>query len=83
MSFALKIINPQTVLFERDADSINLPGERESGHFTILTNHAPFMSTLGQGKILVSAKGTLEEFQIKDGFLEVANNIVNVLVTED
>ena len=75
----LEIITPEKLLFEGEISLVKLPGV--SGSFEIMTNHAPIISTLTQGKIKVKAANELVSyFEIKGGLVEVSNNKVKVLV---
>jgi F-type H+-transporting ATPase subunit epsilon len=73
------VLTPQAQLFEGDVKSIKLPGT--NGQFEILDRHAPVVSSLQKGTIYITdTKGSKHKFPIKNGFIEVANNEVNVLV---
>lgn len=75
----LQIISPQKELFNGDIYLVQVPGEK--GSFEILNNHAPVISTLNKGKIkVIATDGHLEFFEIKDGFVEVKNNEIKILV---
>jgi len=75
----LQIISPQKVLFNGDIYLVQVPGTK--GSFEILNNHAPVISTLEKGKIkVIASDGHLEYFEINDGFVEVKNNEVKILV---
>ena len=71
----LEIITPQGILFSGDAVSASLPGT--AGRFTILNHHAPIVSVLEAGKVLVEAETGKQEFEIAGGFVEQhSNNII-------
>ena len=74
----LDIISPEKNIFTGEIKSINLPGTQ--GRFGILNNHAPIISTLTQGTVIVTdEKGGTKEFDIKGGVVEVLKNKVIVL----
>lgn len=51
----IKILTPELVVFEGEAESILLPGEL--GEFHILNDHAPVVSSLRTGKVkLITSK---------------------------
>lgn len=57
---------------------VNLPGS--DGSFGILENHAPIISTLQQGKIVVRELNNTEKtFEVKGGVIEMSNNKIIVL----
>jgi F-type H+-transporting ATPase subunit epsilon len=75
----LEIITPEGLLFAGEITIIKLPGKL--GSFEIMTNHAPMISTLVQGKIKVKETNDIVSyFEIKGGIVEVANGEVKVLV---
>ena len=75
----LEIITPEKLLFAGEIKLIKLPGI--SGSFEIMTNHAPIISILSQGKIKVrETNDIVSYFEVKSGLVEVSNNKVKVLV---
>ncbi len=74
----LNIITPETTLFEGEVESVKLQGIE--GKFQILDGHAPIISTLAEGKIIVRDKNKKEtEFEIKGGLLEMSKNRIQIL----
>lgn len=74
----VEIITPDAKLFQGEVNSIKLPGT--NGGFEILNNHAPIISTLTAGKILVdSDNGQKESFEIQGGVIEMQNNKIIIL----
>ena len=47
----LEIVSPEKTIFSGEAKSVYLPGSE--GHFQVLNNHAPIVSTLRKGEILI------------------------------
>ncbi|MCO6495939.1 MAG: ATP synthase F1 subunit epsilon [Bacteroidetes bacterium] len=74
----VKIITPDTTLFEGNADAITLPGAK--GSFQVLKGHAPVVSNLTKGEVKLEQNGKTETFSIDSGIVEVLNNKVIVLV---
>jgi len=74
----VEILTPDEVIFNGDASALTLPGI--DGRFQVLSNHAPLIAALGQGTIIIEAKSGNEDLTIKNGFVEVLNNNVSVLV---
>lgn len=75
----LDIITPQKTLFSGTVDSVTLPGTL--GSFTILTDHAPMISSLRiNGKISYTQETKTETLVIESGFAEVWKNHVIVCV---
>ena len=74
----LKIVSPERIVFTGEVDSVLVPGTM--GSFEILTDHAPIISTLYEGKVIYGIKGAKTELQIVGGFVEVQKNVVNLCV---
>jgi len=70
----MTIITPRGILCNMQVDKASIPGSE--GSFTVMSNHAPLMSTLRRGKIKYNAKGEAEEKEIdvEDGIVEVKHN---------
>ena len=74
----LKIVSAERIVFTGEVDSVLVPGTM--GSFEILTDHAPIISTLDEGKVVYGIKGAKTELQIVGGFVEVQKNVVNLCV---
>ena len=74
----LKVISPESVVFEGDVDSVTLPGAM--GAFTVLKNHASIISTLVAGVLVYTPAGSTDEQrqEIGGGLVDVDNNIISV-----
>ena len=73
----LEILTPDKKVFEGEATSVTLPGTL--GSFEILNHHAPIISTLQDGKLIVRGSGKEEVFLIQGGVVEALNIVVTVL----
>jgi F-type H+-transporting ATPase subunit epsilon len=78
----LDILTPQAEVFSGEVSSVQLPGSKDRGSLQILDNHAPLISSLQAGKVTVKQGQTERVYFIKEGFVEVLNNHVAVLVEE-
>jgi len=77
-SFKLQIITPNKIVFQDEATSVSAPGTK--GGFQILHNHAPFISTIEIGELMVKNKnGNDTSYATSGGFVEVKENTVVVL----
>jgi F-type H+-transporting ATPase subunit epsilon len=88
----LEIISPEAILLQSDVQSVAVPGI--NGEFQMLDNHAPIVSLLQKGKIIIDGKPEIDEdfqdkFQKEDGKLvlkinsgtvEMSDNKVIILV---
>jgi F-type H+-transporting ATPase subunit epsilon len=74
----LEILTPDKTVFEGLVTSVTVPGTL--GSFEVLKDHAPIISTLEDGKVIVRDGSKTEEvFIIKGGVVEVLNNKITVL----
>lgn len=71
------IVSPERNLYKGEADSVRLPGAK--GRFEVLKGHAPIISSLTAGEVVVGSKEE-HRFAIKSGFVEVKNNEVSICV---
>ena len=74
----LEILTPKGVIFSKEVNSIIAPGKL--GSFGILPGHAPLISSLGPGNIVIDEEsGNKTNYKIDSGFLEVLDDLVTVL----
>jgi F-type H+-transporting ATPase subunit epsilon len=74
----LEILTPEKTLYAGNVNSVNLPGKK--GHFTVLHNHAPIISTLGKGQVkIITENQKTELIDIVGGVVEVKKNSIIVL----
>ena len=73
----LEIVTGERIVSSQDVDVIVAPGE--DGELTVLAGHAPLLTTLKPGEMLVTAEGDVSYIAISGGFLEVLANKVIVL----
>jgi F-type H+-transporting ATPase subunit epsilon len=73
----LEILTPDKKVFEGDVTSVTVPGTL--GSFQILKDHAPIISTLEDGQVIIKADKNEEIFNIKGGVVEVLDNKIIVL----
>ncbi len=78
-NFELEIATPEQQVFSGSVQSVIVPGTL--GSFQVLSNHAPLISTLGNGKVkLVTESGAEQVYHAQDGVIEVLNNKVIILL---
>ena len=68
----LEIITPDKKIFTGEATAVTFPGVE--GQFQVLNAHAPLVSTLGTGSLVVEADGKKQNYTIDGGVVEVLNN---------
>ncbi len=72
----IEIVTPDKRIFEGEITSVRVPGKK--GSFQVLKDHAPIVSTLDRGSvIIVSPEGIESRYEISGGLIEVkANKII-------
>ncbi len=68
-TFKLKILTPDTKLFDGEVESFTVP--TQSGEITILKNHAPLITLISIGEIKVKTKSGEEKFLVQGGVIDV------------
>jgi F-type H+-transporting ATPase subunit epsilon len=71
------VISPERAVFDGDAQAVVAPAF--DGEVGILPHHAPFMTLLGEGRLVVRADGTARTFRVRGGFLQVVHDVVSVV----
>ncbi|HNX67510.1 MAG TPA: ATP synthase F1 subunit epsilon [Bacteroidales bacterium] len=74
----LDIITPDKRVFSGSVRSVRVPGQK--GSFQVLKDHAPIISTLDRGVVVVVAEDdTVTEIQISGGVVEVKQDKIILL----
>jgi len=74
----VEIVTPERLLMSRDADMVTLPGE--SGQMGVMGGHAPLMTTLVTGEIILHANDDEQEaLFVNGGIAEVRPDVVTIL----
>lgn len=73
----LEILTPDKKVFEGEVTSVTVPGTQ--GSFEVLNNHAPIISTLDDGNVIIRGAGKEQKLKINGGVIEVINNKVILL----
>ena len=73
----LEILTPDKKVFEGEVRSVTVPGTM--GSFEVLKDHAPIVSTLKDGKVIIRTGSAEQTILIKGGVIEVLNNNIMVL----
>lgn len=74
----LEVVTPEKVLVSREVDTVVAPGSQ--GEFGILPGHIPFLSGIIPGELRYEADGKRDFFAVTEGFSEVSEDRVSVLV---
>jgi len=73
----LEILTPDKKVYEGEVTAVTVPGTL--GSFQILRDHAPIISTLEDGPVIIKNKTDEEIIVIKGGVVEVLKNKIIVL----
>ena len=76
-SMRVSLVSPESILFEGEATAVVAPAY--DGLVGILPRHAPFMTLLGEGDLVVRQAGSDRRFRVTGGFLQVVKNVVRVV----
>ena len=74
----LEIVTPSGAVVSEDVDVVTAPGS--GGEFGVLTNHAPFLSTIKSGTLSYKKDRDTRYLMVSSGFVEVSNNRATFLV---
>jgi F-type H+-transporting ATPase subunit epsilon len=77
LSLRLDIVTAERVVYSDDVEAVIAPGVE--GQLGILPHHAPLMTTLQAGELLVRRGGNQDSLVITGGFLEVRPDRVIIL----
>lgn len=80
MSLQICIMTPDQTFYNETADEIILP--TNTGQMGVLANHAPLISALDIGVMLIRTQNTWSSIALMGGFALVQQNQVTVLVNE-
>lgn len=77
-SFQFELVSPEKLLMSEAVTAVSIPGSE--GFFTVLAKHAPVMTTVKPGIVLVSKEGGSEErIFVRGGFADVNENGLTLL----
>lgn len=75
----LEIVSPDGVLFKGEVNQVSFSGM--AGSFEVLPHHAPLITALRKGYIRYeTGDGTIQEIEVKDGFVEVKNDSISACI---
>lgn len=77
MAIQVDIVTPERMLFSEEVDMVTLPGV--GGQMGILRGHAPLLSTLDIGEIVLHKGANTEYIVVAGGVVEVRPDKVTIL----
>ncbi len=74
----IEILTPDKKIYEGEIKSVRIPGRQ--GSFQVLKDHAPIISTLEKGPvIIIDQAGKETDYEIDGGVIEVKMNKIVLL----
>jgi ATP synthase, F1 epsilon subunit (delta in mitochondria) len=76
-NFHFELVSPEKLLFSGEVEQVDVPGVE--GDFGVLAEHAPMVTTLRPGILMVHAAGGQQKIVVLGGFAEVSADGLTVL----
>ena len=75
-----ELVSPERKLASVEAEAVTIPGME--GDLTAMANHAPFLTNLRPGYVVVRNGSSEDGYFVTGGFAEISNNTISVLAEE-
>ena len=76
-TFHFELVSPEKLLFSGEVNQVDVPGSE--GDFGVLAGHAPLMTTLRPGILVLHGEGSALQVVVNGGFAEVGAAGLTVL----
>jgi len=77
-AFTFELVSPEELVLSAQASAVSVPGSE--GYFTVMANHAAFMTTVKPGVVAVSMEdGTAKNIYVRGGFADVSQSGLTLL----
>jgi F-type H+-transporting ATPase subunit epsilon len=76
-TFEFELVSPDRLLFSGEVESVTAAGTE--GEFTVMKDHAPFLTTLRPGWVKIKGNGRDETLYVSGGFADVAPKVFTIL----
>jgi F-type H+-transporting ATPase subunit epsilon len=80
MPLSIEIVTPEQRVLTTQCDEVRLPGVE--GSFGIRPGHTPLVAALAAGELIYISGGTEHRYAVGEGFAEVSDDRVRILVEE-
>ncbi len=74
------LVAPERELYAGQVDQVDAPGTE--GDFGVLAGHAPFMTTLKEGVVVVRDGASVRRFTVAGGFADVTFDGLTILAEQ-
>jgi len=78
--FQFELVSPERLLMSEPVEQVVVPGSE--GYFTVLKDHAPYMSTLRPGVVDVLRGSQTERIFVRGGFADVSVTGLTILAEQ-
>jgi F-type H+-transporting ATPase subunit epsilon len=75
-----ELVSPERKLSSVEAEAVTIPGMM--GDLTAMANHAPFLTNLRPGFVVVRNGSSEDGYFVTGGFAEISSNTVSILAEE-
>jgi len=80
-SFQFELVSPEKLLMSEAVTAVSVPGSE--GFFTVMASHAPVMTTVKPGIVIVTKEGGAEEkIFVRGGFADVNEKGLTLLAEQ-
>lgn len=80
-SFHFELVAPEKLVYSGEAEAVIVPGTE--GEFTVLKDHAPLISTLKPGVLVIEeTAGAKQRLYVRGGFAEIAPSGLTILADQ-
>ena len=79
-NLTFELVSPARKLASAEADAVTIPGME--GDLTAMVDHAPFLTTLRPGYVVVRTGSAEDRYFVTGGFAEISGNTISVLAEE-
>ncbi|MBF0425829.1 MAG: ATP synthase F1 subunit epsilon [Magnetococcales bacterium] len=76
----LEVVTPEKLLLTIDTGMVTVPGQ--DGLFGVLPGHAPLLSGVKAGQLVIGEPGKGQRYVVSRGFAQVHRNQVTILVDQ-
>ena len=73
----IEIVTTEEIIYSGRADAVVAPGVE--GQLGILPRHAPLITAIASGEVVVRDKGKTTTLLLSGGFMEVLEDVVTIL----
>jgi F-type H+-transporting ATPase subunit epsilon len=75
-----ELVSPERKLASVEAEMVTIPGMM--GNLTAMANHAPFLTNMRPGFVVVRNGSSEDGYFVTGGFAEISSNTISVLAEE-